>query len=85
MTIANHPTRFQGFATLPTGAPEDAALELEPSVVHLGSAGAMLCGRTRDKNLDHPDFLPIFETSAKLGVPLFVHPQIPQRAVVVSG
>ncbi|MEO8737086.1 MAG: hypothetical protein ABI380_11150 [Edaphobacter sp.] len=26
-TIANYPTRFQGFATLPTAAPEDAALE----------------------------------------------------------
>jgi hypothetical protein len=80
-TIANYPTRFQGFAALPTAAPEDAALELERSVQHLGLAGAMLCGRTRDKNLDHPDFLPMFETAAKLGVPLFVHPQIPQRAV----
>jgi hypothetical protein len=80
-TIAKYPTRFQGFATLPTAAPEDAALELERSVQHLGLAGAMLCGRTRDKNLDHPDFLPIFETAARLGVPLFVHPQIPQRAV----
>lgn len=80
-TIANYPTRFQGFATLPTAAPEDAALELERSVQHLGLVGAMLCGRTRDRNLDHPDFLPIFETAAKLRVPLFVHPQIPQRAV----
>jgi predicted TIM-barrel fold metal-dependent hydrolase len=80
-TIARHPTRFQGFATLPTAAPADAALELERSVKELGLAGAMLCGRTRDKSLDHPDFLPIFETAARLGVPLFVHPQIPQRAV----
>ena len=80
-TIANNPARLQGFATLPTAAPEDAALELERSVQQLGLAGAMLCGRTRDKNLDHPDFLPILETAAKLKVPLFVHPQIPQRAV----
>lgn len=80
-TIASHPTRFQGFATLPTAAPEDAALELERSIQHLGLAGAMLCGRTRNKNLDHPDFLPMFEAAAKLGVPLFIHPQIPQRAV----
>jgi uncharacterized protein len=80
-TIAKHPTRFQGFATLPTAAPKQAALELERSVEHLGLAGAMLCGRTRDKNLDHPDFFPIFETAARLRVPLFIHPQIPQRAV----
>ena len=47
----------------------------------LGFAGTMLCGRTRDRNLDHPDFLPILQTAATLGVPVFIHPQIPQRAV----
>jgi len=80
-TIANHRDRFQGFATLPTASPADAALELERAVRQLGLKGAMLCGRTREKNMDHPDFIPIFDTAAKLGVPLFVHPQIPQRAV----
>jgi predicted TIM-barrel fold metal-dependent hydrolase len=80
-TIASYPTRFQGFATLPTAAPEAAALELERSVQHLGLAGAMLCGRTRDKSLDHPDLVPIFATAAKLRVPIFLHPQIPQGAV----
>jgi hypothetical protein len=80
-TIARNPTRFQGFAALPTPAPASAAVELERSVQSLGLPGAMLCGRTRDKNLDHPDFLPMFETAAKLGVPMFIHPQIPQRAV----
>jgi uncharacterized protein len=79
--IAKYPTRFQGFAVLPTAAPAAAASELERSVTHLGFAGAMLCGRTRDKNLDHADFRPIFKTAATHGVPLFVHPQIPQRAV----
>jgi predicted TIM-barrel fold metal-dependent hydrolase len=79
--IAKYPTRFQGFAVLPTAAPAAAASELERSVTQLGFAGAMLCGRTRDKNLDHADFRPIFKTAAMLGVPLFVHPQIPQRAV----
>jgi uncharacterized protein len=80
-TIARHPTRFEGFATLPTAAPEQAAAELERCVLDLKFAATMLCGRTRDKNLDHPDFLPILETAAKLGVPIFIHPQIPQRAV----
>ena len=47
----------------------------------LGFAGAMLCGRTRNKNLDHPDLRPVFAAAAKLAVPIFVHPQIPQRAV----
>jgi uncharacterized protein len=80
-TVAKHPSRFQGFATLPTAAPAEAAVELERCVTQLGFGGTMLCGRTRDKNLDHPDFFPIFETAARLRVPLFIHPQIPQRAV----
>jgi predicted TIM-barrel fold metal-dependent hydrolase len=80
-TIAKHPTRFQGFATLPMAAPREAARELERAVHELGLRGAMLCGRTRDKNLDHADFLPVLETAATLGVPIFIHPQIPQRAV----
>ena len=80
-TIATYPARFQGFAVVPTASPDDAALELERSVTRLGLAGAMVSGRTREKNLDHPDFLPMFETAAKLGVPFFIHPQIPQRAV----
>ena len=41
----------------------------------------MLCGRTRDKNLDHPDFLPLLAIAAELRVPLFIHPQIPQASV----
>jgi uncharacterized protein len=80
-TIAKCPARFQGFATLPTAAPAEAALELEQSVQHLGLAGAMVCGRTRDTNLDHRDFRPILQTAARLDVPVFVHPQIPQRGV----
>ncbi len=28
-TVAKYPTRFQGFATLPTAAPDEAAVELE--------------------------------------------------------
>lgn len=80
-TVARYPTRFQGFATLPTAAPAEAAPELERCVRQLGFRGVMLCGRTRAKNLDHPDFLPLFEKAAALGVPVFIHPQVPQQAV----
>lgn len=75
------PDRFQGFATLPMAAPAEAARELDRAVTGLGLQGAMLCGRVRERNLDHPDFLPVFEVAAGLRVPLYIHPQIPQRAV----
>jgi predicted TIM-barrel fold metal-dependent hydrolase len=79
--VARHPQRFQGFAALPTPAPREAPRELERCVRDLGLKGAMLCGRTRDKHLDHPDFWPLFERAEQLRVPLFLHPQIPQGAV----
>jgi len=80
-SIARHPTRFQGFAVLPMPAPDEAALELRRAVTQCGLRGAMVCGRTRDKNLDHPHFLPVLRTAADLNVPVFIHPQIPQASV----
>jgi predicted TIM-barrel fold metal-dependent hydrolase len=79
--VKNKPDRFQGFATLPMFAPKEAAKELERSVKNYGMKGAMLCGRTRDKNSDHKDFWELFECAEALGVPLFIHPQIPQKAI----
>lgn len=79
--IRKTPNRFQGFAALPMFEPKEAAKELERSVKNLGLKGVMLCGRTREKNLDHKDFWEVFECAETLGVPLFIHPQIPQKAV----
>ncbi len=81
MIVASCPKRFQGLATLPVSVPNESVRELERSVTKLGMKGAMLYGRVREKNLDHPEFLPIFEAAASLRVPLFIHPQIPQQAV----
>lgn len=79
--IASNPERFQGFATLPTPLPKLAAPELERAVNNLGFKGAMLCGRTGEKNLDHKAYWPLFECASLLRVPLFIHPQVPQQAV----
>ncbi|MEZ7196069.1 amidohydrolase family protein [Pseudodesulfovibrio karagichevae] len=80
-TIARHPGRFQGFATLPVVDPEAAALELERCVKTLGFKGTMLGGRVGDRNLDHPDFAPIFESASALHVPIGLHPRTPPMAV----
>ena len=86
--VGAHPDRFQGFATLATPAPDAAAVELERAVTKLGLNGALLFGRTGERNLDHPDNWPIFEAAAALHAPLYIHPQIPQprvRAALYSG
>ena len=79
--VKKTPDRFQGFAALPMFASKEATKELERSVKNLGLKGAMLCGRTREKNLDNKDFWELFECAEALGVPLFIHPQIPQKAI----
>ena len=79
--VNTHPDRFQGFATLATPAPAAAAQELERAVTELGLNGALVFGRTGERNLDHADNWPIFEAAASLRAPLYIHPQIPQPRV----
>ena len=80
-TVRSNPERFQGFATLATPDPAAAARELERAMTKLGLNGAMLFGRTRDRNLDHPDNEPSFEAAAALRAPLYLHPQASVPAV----
>ena len=80
-TIKHRPDRFDGFAVLPTPDPVAAARELERGVETLGLKGGFVFGRTRERNLDHPSMLPIFEAATSLGVPIYIHPQTPPLAV----
>ena len=86
--VRARPDRFQGFATLATPAPEAAARELERAVTELGLHGALIFGRTGERNLDHCDNWPIFEAAEALRAPLYIHPQVsqaPVRAALYSG
>lgn len=73
--------RFHGLATLATPSPDKAAAELQRAVGALGLDGAMLFGRTRERNLDDPVFEPILEAAAALRAPLYIHPQTPRAGV----
>ena len=72
--IRSHPTRFSGFAALPTPEPKAAADELERAVSKLGLKGAMIMGTTRGRFIDEKQFRPIFERAARLDVPVYIHP-----------
>ena len=75
--IGQHPDRFGGFAALATPAPDHAARELRRAVTELGLDGAMLNGRTGDRNIDDPALEPIWKTAAALRAPIYIHPQLP--------
>ena len=72
--INAHPTRFAGFAALPTADPEEAARELERSVKELGFKGAMIHGHQQGSFLDDKKYWPIFECAQSLDVPIYLHP-----------
>jgi len=81
--IQAHPTRFAGFAALPTADPKAAADELERTVTKLGFKGAMLHGLQDGTTfLDDQRFWPIYERAAKLDVPIYFHPGMPHQAVI---
>ncbi|MGA8261899.1 MAG: amidohydrolase family protein [Arenicellales bacterium] len=67
------PQRLKAVAMLPMQDVEASVVELRRATQELGLVAAMLATNVRGKNLDHPDFLPIFAEAAKLGVPLTVH------------
>jgi 2,3-dihydroxybenzoate decarboxylase len=78
----NHPTRFAGFACLPTQDPAAAVEELERCVTKLGFKGAMVHGLTNGAFLDEKRFWPIFECAQALDVPIYLHPAIPHQQVI---
>ncbi|HLH67591.1 MAG TPA: amidohydrolase family protein [Candidatus Dormibacteraeota bacterium] len=79
--VALHPDRFAAFAALPTADPAAAADELERAVRQLGFKGAMVCGHTHGRFLDDSAFWPILERAEGLGVPIYLHPAPPPKAV----
>jgi predicted TIM-barrel fold metal-dependent hydrolase len=81
-SIQLHPTRFAGFAALPTVHPEAAADELDRCVSELGFKGAMIHGLTNGVFLDDKRFWPIFARAEKLDVPIYLHPSFPQKQVM---
>jgi predicted TIM-barrel fold metal-dependent hydrolase len=81
-TCRRHPTRFAGFAALPTPDPKAAADELERTVTRYGFKGAMVHGLTNGAFLDEKRFWPIFERAEALDVPIYLHPARPHPAVI---
>jgi uncharacterized protein len=80
--MRHHPSRFAGFAALPTAAPDTAADELERMVREHGFKGALISGHTRGRYLDDSFFWPILERGEALGVPIYLHPTPPPQPII---
>lgn len=80
--IAEHPSRFAGFAALPTDDPAASADELARCVEKLGFKGAMLHGLANGAFLDEQRFWPIYARAETLDVPIYLHPSRPHQGVI---
>jgi uncharacterized protein len=80
--IRKNPTRFAGFAALPTTTPDKGAEELERMVRKHGFKGAIINGHCRGRYLDDNFFWPILERAEALNVPIYLHPTQPPRQVI---
>ena len=80
--VKQNPTRFAGFATLPTALPEKAAEELERMVRVHSFKDAVINGHHRGRYLDDRFFWPILERAESLNVPIYLHPTLPPKPVI---
>ncbi len=68
------PDRFRTLATLPMQDGARAAEELEFAVRDLDMKGAMIACNIAGRNLDEPDFEPVWRKASELKVPVVLHP-----------
>ncbi|WP_305783876.1 amidohydrolase family protein [Symbioplanes lichenis] len=78
--VAAHPSRFRALSTLPMSNPGAVVTELTRAA-DLGHVGTMVYGRAGDLFLDDPVYDDFFAACARLGQPVFLHPQLPSPAV----
>ena len=72
--VRERPRRFAGLGTIPLQDPERACRELERCVTELGLAGVQIGSHVNAWNLEAKELFCVFETAARLGAAVFVHP-----------
>lgn len=75
--VNDYPDRFVGLATVPLQDIDASIVEAKRAITELGLHGFQIGSNVGGKNLNHPDYFPLFETFAELDVPVFIHPYIP--------
>jgi predicted TIM-barrel fold metal-dependent hydrolase len=79
--VGRRPTRLRAMTTLPMSDPHAAEAELQRTAHAPGHVGVMAYGRSGDRPLDDPAYDELLGAAAALRRPVFIHPQIPARAV----
>jgi aminocarboxymuconate-semialdehyde decarboxylase len=81
--VTSHPDRFVALAVLSMQDPQAAAAELERTMA-TGFRGAMVYSNVAGERLDAPERRVVFDTAARLGAPIYIHPTFPLTAATVD-
>ena len=79
---ARYADRFIGLAACAAQDPEAAAREVERSVARYAFKGVIMNSHVQGEYLDMPKFRPLLATIEALGIPMYLHPQTPPRAMI---
>src|SRR5258708_29791380 len=72
--VRDYPKSFYGLATLPMQAPKAAADELERAISKLNLKGMQIGSNINGKNLDEPEFEPVWQVANQHHAFCMVHP-----------
>jgi len=75
--VAQHPTRFKGFASIPMDAPDAALAELHRAVDELKLNGVILLSNIGGKPLTSPEYRPFFAEANRMKLCILLHPMLP--------
>jgi aminocarboxymuconate-semialdehyde decarboxylase len=71
--VARYPKNYIGLGTIPMQDVDTAIQELR-RCKEIGLVGVQIGSNINDKNLGEPEFYPIFEAMAELGMAVMIHP-----------
>ncbi|GGD29045.1 amidohydrolase [Microbacterium faecale] len=80
--VERHPSRFTGLAAVSFENVPAAVAELERAVSKLGLRGLIVNSHIRGRYLSDPEFWPILEAAEALDVPVYLHPNTPNDAMI---
>ncbi len=75
--IAEHPARFNGFASIPMDAPDAALAELHRAIDELKLNGVILLSNIGGKALTSPEYRQFFAEANRMKLCILLHPMLP--------
>jgi aminocarboxymuconate-semialdehyde decarboxylase len=75
--IAQHPSRFRAFASIPMDAPDAALAELHRAIDQLKLNGVILLSNIGGRPLTSPEYRPFFAEANRMKLCILLHPMLP--------